>query len=188
MEFLLDNRLIVYALLALDFWILLLLAWRRRSRGLLAGVGASLAMIVAFAVADFLIETPREQIERKLLDMGPAVKAGNLDRIFRELSSDFQFRGKDKATFRAFAESAMKLGYVEELVIWGVEWPEGGDDRSRPVHFLALPKGRVIGTVPAYNIKGKFVRENDGQWRLQSFEIYESFVNTNQPTHIPNLP
>jgi ketosteroid isomerase-like protein len=186
-DWLFEGRIAVYCLIGVAAVILFLVWWRTRKRNVLLAAAAVAALAVGYFVLSQFVETPRKQVERKLQEMASAVSARDADGIFKHIAKDFKFRGMDRPQFRGYVDTALQRGIITELVIYDVEWPDGGDGRSRPVEFMAKPKGPVLGDQPAYRVTAKFVREGDGQWRMQSFEAYNP-VAGKEPMSIPNLP
>jgi ketosteroid isomerase-like protein len=186
-EWLFEGRIVVYCLLG-AVAIVLLVLWRMYPRrGLLVAVVAIAALAGLYFLLDRLVETPREQIERKLVvEMREAVKARDVDAIFKYIAADFRFRGQNREAFHGYVADALRAGLVEDVIIYDVSFPDGGDDRTRPVEFMAKPKAPWAENQPAYRVTAKFVREGDGQWRLQSFEVYNPVLGQ-QPMDIPNL-
>jgi ketosteroid isomerase-like protein len=186
-DWLFEGRTAVYCLLGVVAAMLLLVWWRTRKRNVLLAALAVAALAGVYFVLGTLVETPRKQIERKLHEMAAAVQARDADGVFKHIARDFKFRGMDRPQFRGYVDTALQRGIITELVIYDVEWPDGGDGRTRPVEFMAKPKGPVLGDQPAYRVTAKFVREDDGQWRMQSFEVYNP-VAGKEPMNIPALP
>jgi hypothetical protein len=185
-DWLFEGRPVIYWLLGLLALLLLLVWWRSRKRAFLiaAAVVASLAGV--YFLLDKLVETPPEQIERKLTEMATAVRTRDVDAIVKHLAADFHFRGQDKAAFRqAYVEPALQRGLVGELEVWEFHWPEGGDDQKRPVEFYAKLKGGMVPEGPFYLVKAQFIREADGQWRLKGFDLFNPAVDTTRPIDIP---
>jgi hypothetical protein len=188
-DWLFEGRAVVYALLAAVAGVLLILWWMHRKRNLLIAVGVVAGLAGLYFLLDRLVETPREQIERKVGEMAAAVKARDAGTIAKHLAADFRFHGQDRDSFRKFVESAVNRGVLDELTVWDMEWPEEGDDRTRRVQFKAKPKGGMAAGIEYYYlVKARFVREADGQWRLKDFDVYNPFVDSNRPLDIPNLP
>ncbi len=186
-DWLFEGRVAVYCLLGVLAAMLLLVWWRSRKRTALVAALAVAALAGVYFLLGTLVETPRKQIERNLSEMAAAVKSRDADRIFSHIAKDFKFRGMDRTQFRGYVDTALQRGIVTELVIYDVTWPDGGDDHLRPVEFMAKPKGPVLGDQPAYRVTSKFVREADGQWRMQGFEVYNP-VAGQEPMNIPSLP
>jgi ketosteroid isomerase-like protein len=185
-DWLFEGRIAVYCLLGVAAALLLLVWWRSRKRNVLFAAVAVAALAGVYFLLGSLVETPRKQIERKLHEMAAAVKARDADGVFKHIAKDFKFRGMDRPQFRGYVDTVLPA--VSELVIYDVEWPEGGDDRSRVVEFNAKPKGSVLGEQqPAYPVTAKFVREDDGQWRMSYFEVYNP-VAGKEPLTIPGMP
>ncbi len=182
------DRTAVYCLFGVLAAIFLLLWWRSRKRNLLLAAVAVVALAGVYFVLGTLVDSPRKQIERHLKDEIPAaVKARDADAIFKHISGDFKFRGRDRAAFRGLVDMGMKSGFINEMVIYDVEFPTGGDSRTIPVEFMAKPKPGFTEGNPAYPVRATFVREPDGQWRMSGCEVYDP-VATNQPLSLPNIP
>jgi hypothetical protein len=186
-DWLFEGRSEIYWLLGLIAVVLLLVWWRTRKRNFLLAAAAVASLAGVYYVLDRLVETPREQIVRSLHEMADAVKARNAEAIFKHIAKDFKFRSQDRTGFRAYVERALTVGAVDDLVIYDESWPDGGDDKVRPVRFYAKPKSSMLGDQPAYPVEAKFVREADGQWRMREFEIYNPVAGKN-PMDIPSLP
>src|SRR5262245_10892582 len=120
-----DNGALLLGLLALAAGFSLVAWWRRRKRPLLVAAGAlaGLAALGALYLYARAPETDRQQIRRKILAMGDAVKARNAQGIFTHLSDEFRFRSMDKAQFRNLAEQAMRTGQVQEVRVFEIDFP-----------------------------------------------------------------
>jgi hypothetical protein len=171
-DWLFEGRSEIYWLLGILALILVVVWWRVRKRNLLLAAGGVAALTVIYFFLSTIHETPRAQVKRKLHEMGDAVKARNAEGIFKHVANDFKFRGQDRATFRRSTETVLSRGLIDEVVIYGETWPEGSNERTLLVDFMAKPKGGGLGEQPAYPVKAKFVREEDGQWRMQTFDVY----------------
>jgi hypothetical protein len=182
-DWLFEGRLAVYLFLAVVAVILLGLWWRDRRRGWLFGVAAVGVLIGIYFLLDRLVETRSEQISRKLQEMAAGVKAGDTERIFLHVSDRFTFAGLNKAAFQAAVDRILQARRVTDLAIFDFQ---PLDERGR-VFFRAKPIGDEQGLNIAYIVRAQFVRDPDGQWRLQSFEVFNPVVNTNTPMQVPQL-
>jgi hypothetical protein len=99
--------------------------------------------------------------------MAAAVRTRDVDRIFSHISERFRVPGMDKAGFREYVEAALNGGWVDDLVLWDAEFP----DESGRVNFRAKPKGSRLGEAQ-FIVRGQFVLDPDGQWRLGGFEVF----------------
>ncbi len=186
-DWLFEGRPVIYWLLGVVAVLLLLVWWRNRQRAFLIAAAVAVALAGVYFLLSLTVETPRAQIARKLQEMASAVKARDVDGVFKHIAKDFTFRGQDRAAFRGYVDMVLKRGWIDELVIYDEDWPAGGDERTRIVSFMAKPKSAALGDQPAYPVEAKFVREADGQWRMQGFEVYNP-VAGKQKMDIPNLP
>jgi hypothetical protein len=187
-DWLFEGRIEIYSLLSVVAVLLLLVWWRTRKRGVLVAAGVVAALAGVYFVLSLLVETPHAQVTRKLNEMAAGVKARDADAIFKHIAADLRFRGQDRAAFRNYVETALRRGLIGELEVWDFHWPKGGDEKTLPVEFSAKPKGGVVPDGAYYLVRAKFVREADGQWRLQSFDVYNPAVETSRPIDIPTLP
>jgi hypothetical protein len=145
---------------------------RRRLAVLPMLLGLLAVLAAGYWLLDRLVETQREQVERKLHEMAQAVRARNVDGVMAHVSEHFHFQGLDRNGFRGMVERAIRNGWVEEVVIWDVVVP----DSSGRVTFMAKPKGsRLPGAVAdsaGFRIRGEFAQDADGQWRMRGFEVF----------------
>lgn len=183
-DWLFEGRLTVYLVLAIAASALVAL-WIRDRRKIWLGGAAFLAILAGlYLLLDRVVETRHEQIERKLQHMAAGVRTRNVDAIFNHISDRFRFQGMNKSTFRAYVERAMKNRGVDDLIIWNVQRVE----ENGQVAFNAKPRGSLTGTDVPYLVRARFVQDSPGEWRLESFQIYNPYVNTTQPLDIPALP
>jgi hypothetical protein len=170
--------------------LLLLLRWQQtRRRTWLFAIVIVAGLAGLYFLLDRLVETGREQIERKLKEMAAGVQARNAEGIFTHISDQFRMGGLDKPTFRRFVDQVLRDRQITELEVWQFEVPP--TPRSTQlveVGFLVKPKGGITGNAAHYRCQAHFLRDSDGQWRLRDFQIFNPFVETNQPIEIPQLP
>jgi hypothetical protein len=191
-DWLFEGRLAVYVLLGAGAFGWLLLWTRDRKLVWLLGAGAFVGLVGLYFLLDRVVETDREQVTRKLGEMKAAVKARESNRIFAHISDRFRLGGLDKAGFRALVERALSQGLIHELEIWDITDPPDGwprDGRPARVSFMAKPKGGpVFIRDEHFRVEADFVRDPDGQWRLQGFRLFNPLVDTDKPLPIPEVP
>lgn len=183
-DWLFEGSLTIYLLLLIAAGILLALWLRERKRSWLFALAFVAGLAALYLLLDRLVETPYEQIDRKLHLMAHAVQTRNSEAIFRHLAQGFSVQGIDRERFRAYVDRVLREGLVNELTVWDIQRP----DPSGLVQFRAKPKGRQILSDVPYLVRGRFVRESDGQWRLESFQVFNPLVDQHQPMDIPQLP
>src|SRR5947209_20260566 len=118
-----DLLVILLSIIALAlgyFW------WRTRRRYFALGAGVAvfllgLVCLLPYVLPLILGESDSQQIERKIRDMAAGVKARNLDRIFRHISSSFHHSSLDRAAFRQRAQEIIRRRDVDEVVVWDFE-------------------------------------------------------------------
>jgi hypothetical protein len=186
-DWLFEGRLPVYIALAAAA-VLLYFFWRQsRRRVFLYAAGACLALVAAYFLLDKFVETDREQIGRKLQEMSAAVRAGDVDRIFANVSDDFKRGTANKAGFRQQAERVIRGG-VNEVEIWNVTVADDPSGGPAGVEFFAKPRGGIADGTAFYLIRARMKRDPDGQWRLQGFDAFNPYSDSNTPLQIPELP
>jgi hypothetical protein len=194
-DWLFEGRLAVYLSL-LAFAVVCLVAWQRTRRGVaVIAIGIVLILAGLYFMLDRLVETDREQIERKLLDMAANVQTQNVAAIFSHVSEDFRGGSGAKERFRQFAESHLQRGDVTSVAVRDIEFPE--DFRSP----IQIPGRQAEGARFSFRVnthggiaegwqalgQARFVRDPDGQWRLFDFRLFNPVVNSNEPIAIPGL-
>ena len=199
-DWLFEGQTTVYVVLAAATVILFVAWWQTRKRYWFYGTVAFLALIGLYFLLDRLVETDREQIERKLNEMAAGVRERNVDRIFAHVSEQFRLNNSDRAAFRAFAEGAIRTGQVTEVRVRDPQFPDDFRSTERRtvrgasqqvqlarVQFRALLEGPQL-TNAQFLVRATFVRDPDGQLRLLDFQLFNPFVDQNQPIQLPQLP
>jgi hypothetical protein len=181
-DWLFEGRLTVYLFLAAVALAFAGLYWRTHKRYWLFPAGAFVLLAAPYFLLDRLVETRSEQITRKLGAMAAAVQRRDADAIFRHIAADFRVAGLDRATFRNYVEAAFNRG-VTGLKVWDFQFT----DDSGGVAFFAKPEGTAAGANAHYLVRARFVQEG-GEWRLQTFQVFNPLVNTNTPLELPALP
>lgn len=186
-----DHWIIVLALLGVIAAALGLL-WKqsknRRYGQALAGVAGLLAV---FFLLRLVIETPSQQIVRKLQEMSRAVKAKDTDGVVKHVSDEFKHGTfLDKGALTHFLREAIDSESLREAELWrydveSVSTPADGKPTAT-VSFYFKGKGVWGETVPHWLCKATFVRDADGQWRLKDFETPRDSV-TGQPITVPGI-
>ncbi len=176
---------LVLGLIALGFFAAY---WIRRKRKLLLGVAGAAVLAGAVGLVDYLVVTEHEQIVQHLVLMAEAASRRDLDRVFGHISKDFQHGSLDKAAFRQAAERAIRRHNVRDVRIWDLEPSEiDSQTRTARIAFKVKVDSDFSRGADFYLCRAEFVLDADGHWRLKGFQIFNPFVNTEQPLQIPGL-
>jgi len=182
--------IIVLSITALAF----VFVWgRTRQRRYALGAGTAVALmglvwLLLYLLPRLLGESDSQQIERKVREMANAVKDANLDRIFSHISRDFEYRGHNKAAFRQKAAEVLRSRNVDEVIVWDFDPGEiAREKRTGKVRFLVKARGNWRGSEAGYLCEADFVLDSDGQWRMRGFQIFNPFMETDQPIPIPGF-
>jgi len=139
---------------------------------LLAISALALLLLAALAICDRAIESDREQIERKLHEMSDGVRERNLRKTFEHVSDSFKYGMAGKSSLMQIGEQAQQTGRVEEIPIWDIKVDDvGKEDTNAKAEFRIKVKGSALAE-NQFLVRAFFVRDPDGQWRLQTFEVY----------------
>jgi hypothetical protein len=160
-----DQR--AYLLLGLAAAALLGLWWRDRRKGWLIGVGAVAALLGLYFLLDRLVETRREQISRKVVEMAAAVEKNDPDKLLSHVSPQFKWGGMNKDEFTKVVKDLLALAKGKTLQAWEVRFP---DDKGK-VTFNVTGRDSRGNTAPG-RVEAVFVRDPDGQWRMQTLEVF----------------
>jgi hypothetical protein len=174
--------------------VIVLLAWWLRTRD----PRAKRALIVATVIFTFVFlfqllrpETPAEAMERKLKVMADAVLAKDVDKIFQQISDQFDMPPFKKTDLRATAQRLIDTGELTSVEVWrfkDAKWMrhKSGAPDTGTIEFLVKPKGPNLADSPGYRCVAEFVFDEDRQWRLQTFDVYP--FNSTQKLQIPFVP
>jgi len=190
-----EGRLTVYLVLA-GLAVLCLVAWQqdRRRQQWLTGCWVFVGLAGAYFLLDLFVQTPHKQISRRLHRMAEVVGRSDLDPqakgslIFEHISPRFRRHGVSRDQFQQAVTSA--IGLVSDLTIWDLQFPSDANPGTEEtsVTFKAKPKGAVTGSLAFYLVEARFIRDDDGQWRLGDFEVFNPAVDSHTPLQIPGLP
>jgi ketosteroid isomerase-like protein len=135
-------------------------------------------LVVAILSLHFFVPTDQKRIERAIREMSAAVGQRNVDRIFAHVSDQFSLAGKSKSAYRPEVENYIRHGNITEVPAWGFEQARFSENkREAVIEFMIKPKGSMTEGV-GYRCLATFVKEPDGEWRLQTFRVF-------QPEHDP---
>jgi len=178
----------VVVILALIELALLVAFWTMRNRKYAAAMLAVGAAFVAVWLIARFLPTDRKAIESAIDDMAAGVKNRNPNQIFAHLAKDFRFRSLDKDAFQRLAESHVRGGTVDEVRILSYEkFDIRKGEKKADVEFQVKPFGRATGETLYYLCRARFVLEADDKWRMQTFELYNPFVESNRAIDIPGV-
>lgn len=177
------------------YWILGVLAvglavgwWVTRQRKYLVGLGAVAALAGLVWLLDFLVVTDSEKIVLAVKDMAAGVETRDTNRIFSHISNDFHLPMWDKKAFREMAEEHIRNGDLNHLSVGDFEPTDvSRAKRKGRMAFSVKPRGRLFSGSEYFLCRADFVLEDDGQWRMVGLEVFNPFVETNQPLQIPSV-
>jgi hypothetical protein len=185
-SWLIDNPLI-YMLLATVAVALIVAWWRTRQGKYVIALVVTGGLIGLVWLLGNLFESDARQIARKLNEMRVGVQAHDLDRIFANVSDSFRLGSYDKPAFRRRSDEAMRMHNVTDVAIWDFDVKSiSRKDRIAHVQFGVKPHTSFGNDVP-YLCRAAFVLDQDNQWRLKTFQVFNPYVDTKQPLAIPGL-
>jgi hypothetical protein len=185
MDWLFEGRVTLYAALLLSGLVLLALWYRDRKTLWLTLLTVPAALALLYFLLDKWVETPREQITRKLNTMADAVAQRDPATIGTQLAATFRLGTNDRKAFLAFTEKVLAERWVDSLTLWEIQ-TDPKEAKAEAV-FKAKLRGQRVGGEEFFLVKTQWTREGD-QWRLAGFTVHHPFVNVDQPLDIPGLP
>lgn len=193
-EWVFEGHLSIYAVLGATL-IFVAVIWKQTPRPVyLYCMGLLAVLIGLYFLLDRLVVTDREQITAAFQEMSAGVRARNLDRIFEHVSDSFNRKGLNKAGFRAASDAALRSQRVDEVVVWGFEYPSDYKEKENPddetpnvarVSFMAKAVGD--SQIGLWQVHATMHRDPDGKWRLQNFTVFDPYHNQTQPVSVPGL-
>jgi len=172
-DWLFEGQITVYVLLAFMLVGLLFIFWRRRLKLSLCAMLGVVMLIGLYALLDRLIETDREQIERKIGEMAEGLRSDNADAVFQHFSASFRSPlGKDKASLRV--DAANHINHVTEVIIWNFRWeakPELGKEYD-DLRFSFKVRGVGVDDFP-FDCQPVFEHNATKGWQLKRLKIYK---------------
>jgi hypothetical protein len=177
----------IYLVLGAAAVALLALWWRTRKRRYAVALGLVPVLAGLYGLLDVAVETDGEQISRTVQGMAAGVGAGALDRVFEHVAEQFTSpAGRDKRAARQEADTVRRQYGVREVTVWGFE-PKAVSrpTRTARVEFRVKVRSHLSRDVEFFLCRAEFVLEGDGQWRLKGFQLFNPFVETDQPLPVP---
>jgi hypothetical protein len=176
--------IIILSLIAL---VLFVAFWTTRKSKYVGGAVLALSAIVLVWLIARAIPTDRRALEAALNDIAAGVNARNTDRVFANLSADFTYRTYNKSSLQGRADSHIRRGDIDDLEIWNIEVTSvSRKDKKADVEFNVRPIG-ISQRGEFFLCRSVFVLEDDGKWRMKTFELYNPFVETNRAIDFPGL-
>lgn len=182
----------VFLLLAVTLLVLLFL-WRRSDDNRFRNAAAVVAVLLLlwFGWQFIRKESAAEQVERKLTEMAAAVKAKDLDGVFRHVSDDFRYGPVDKNRLRGIAQHQLTSGELTEIKVWDfqkaqLKEAQGNEKAAVTIQFQMKPVGPQIPQEIYFRCVARLVLDADGEWRVAGFDLYR--MPGNQPFSPPQFP
>lgn len=167
-----DPSTTLYALVAVMVAVLGAVYAKTRKRGDLIRLVIGVAALAALFIIDRLVESPREEATRKVGELVAATKAKKADDLAKNLSDSFSWNNMNKEQFIAWAKDVMARSEFNGIDVDGLGRHdfEPVDDKKVKIGFDVWPAGYGLPEWRPY-CKATFVKDPDGQFRMQTFEL-----------------
>jgi ketosteroid isomerase-like protein len=185
LDALVDNSTFVYVALIIVCSILLF-AWRRtRKLSYLLATVVGLLLVVGYAILTHVVVTDHQKIIDVVNSSALAVEKKDLATIERNMASDFRWFSKNKKTGVEWAAERIRNGDVTDVKVWDVT-VDSLDKVKGTAHVscMAKPHGR-LSEAAHFRIEAVIVRESDGKWKVQTFSVFNPFVDATKPIQPP---
>jgi hypothetical protein len=184
-EFIADPSQSLYLILAVLAVIGLAMWARSRKRSDLVVFLIVLGVLALVVVGDLAVEGPREEVRRKTEAVAAAIKAKRPEDLTQYVAGSFKYGGVDRDGVKDAADKAIRAYGLSEVVVWDfAREPVKRDDKTYVQRFRVKPKADRMMDNPGFVCDATWVKEADGQYRLQTFEL--SFP-TGEKFHIPGM-
>lgn len=169
MNWLAENALPIWVGGAVALTMAVVVYLQTRTNGAMAAIGAVVAITAAILTAEWLMETPREAVERTLYELAAAVEANDVQRALTFLAPTADARIRDDV------ETLMPLVTIERARIIGtpkIDVAEVSDPNSATVEC----RGIIVATVKQDGMNGgqedrltmNWVKSGD-RWLVESY-------------------
>jgi hypothetical protein len=191
-SWLVDNPTPVYVVLGIVALSFLIALWVTGKRRYIIGIAAAAGLALLFALLTMLMTlfapTDRGKISHAIDEMGAGVKARDTDRIFAQISDRFRLGAMDKKAFRNAVDPILRRGDVTEIQVWDFrDFDISREKRIATVVFQVKPQPADRFDNQFYRCKATFVLDPDDEWRLQTFDVFNPFVDTDKPLSVPDV-
>lgn len=185
-DWLIGHKYLVYLVLAAAVLVTFALWWRARKRHYLIALGVAAVLLLGMVVLDRSVETDGEQMVRKVKEVAAAVTANDMDAAFAHVSENFNRPPRNKRDFRRLCDDVRKTGRVTEVVVWDLTPADVSPAAvTGNVEFRFKVRGSWGETPGNHLARVDFVRDPDRQWRIKSFDVFDSIQGSKTPLGIP---
>jgi len=149
---------------------------RQKKSDVITFVIAAVLLLVLYLI-DRSYESPREQVVRKIQEMGTASQSKKYDDLFKHVSESFKYKNLDKNGLREQARIAER--YFDGIEAWDYSREDFKpiDDNTVQQGFLVQPKNSGNPGFQRY-VVATFKKEGE-EWKLITFALYDPIKKTN---------
>jgi hypothetical protein len=157
--------LVIFAVVAGVLWA------RNRDRRSLVVLLVAAALFGLVFVCDRLWESPREEAVRKVREISEAVNARDANKLLADVSDSFRYHNAKKADLRKLIDLARQ--YNVRTAVWDFDRSRVETLSPTEIDIVFDAKAELPGGAPFLrHFKARFVKDSDGQWRVQTFTPY----------------
>jgi hypothetical protein len=188
--FLSDPSQSLYLLLAVAF-IGSAAAWYlTRKKNARHALLASGLLLLGLILLDVFWESPREQSNRKVLDMMTAATDRNRDRFVSHLAADFNYRGVDREGMKNSRVWDVIRQFDARVAAWGFGTNDFQQisDTEIEIGFYCKGESRTHAGFVHRFVRARFIREADGEYRMKSLKFFSPEGGLNREDTVPGFP
>jgi hypothetical protein len=168
-----------YFLLAVAAIVLTFRFFTTRQVKYLYGFPILVVLAFGFWAIDYLVETDREQVERKTKELADAAQLGDLDKLLDLFSTRFSslsFASRDELL--ADARKYLRPGQDRAVQFWNLDVKVSPDRRQITSRCSASARGQFGGWTQEPQHLGvvelTFRKDGDGQWRIRQLRVMDT--------------
>ena len=180
MNWLVANAGALYVLFGIIAAALTAVWWSNRQMKYLYGACAQVGLLVLIWVLAHFVPSDRRQIEDNVHAMRDAVKAGNVDELFKYVSKDFKYETLSRETIFAQSQEMMRHARIGEIRIRKFTVMELARDKKFAKVSFDVTAWSADGERPyPFRCEASFMLEAE-RWLLWRLDFFRPYVDANE--------
>lgn len=161
----------------------------RQSRKTLIPFALVFLALLGVYLADFFVESPREEAIRRVQAMAAAATAIQPENFLEHVSTSFEKNGRRRDDLRAASAWDLVRTYQGQVKVWDFSRDEFKQISDRELDLSFMVKGEAANGFVLRYARARFIRDPDNAWRLKSIAFFnpaDQGMKTEEP--VPGFP
>lgn len=169
--FLSDPSTAFYIVLLIVVAVAAIMWFRRQDRATTIRFIIALILCLGVYLCDRFVESPREEAVRRIESMVTAVNQRNATEFLAQVSESFEYKGRKKAEADRLIDLARQ--HSVQVSVWDFARDRVTFPSENQVEIVFDAKAESPSGGPFLrHVRARFVKDPDGQWRMQTFTPY----------------